>query len=164
MSAIDQAFATSLESGNPYAIAATGALKVIDVVIPQIGAGRKEANQITPVQKQLGNLLDAINEEFPQAGIERLYQLRQTLDENWNRFKTWVQSQPWKDGRAAAQAIDETEDPYLTVARLRQNINARIVALGGSSATGGPQAAGGGDNTLLLAGGALVVAKVLGFL
>jgi len=156
----DQALALSVESGNPFAIAGASALKGFKSIINEFGRGRREADVIVPVQNRMWSVIKAADDEAPMAGMERLVQLRDLVYQTWDDFEKWVRSQTWSDGRAAQQALDRSKDPWLSVDRVKHNIQARI----DQSGTSANMPAIGNPNTMVWIGGGLLAAKLLGFL
>lgn len=109
------------------------ALQFAGSLFPQIGAGRREADIITPVANSLVNpqrtgRLDEIVREYPSAGISKLQDLYNELIQIRVSYLAFLHDDRFTDGRASAQAeadmiplIDDNLD----------KIAARIQQLGG---------------------------------
>jgi hypothetical protein len=96
-----------------------------------VGAGRNEADQITPTQNDLGAFLAQVSAYIPTApSVAALQQLASNLSNAWTKFQNFIfNGQQFPDGRASHQAY-ATISPLVTT--LQNQISARAAQLGGS--------------------------------
>jgi hypothetical protein len=100
-----------IDPGTAYLISQgfQAALHFAGNMFSQIGAGRKEADVISPVANSLVNpqrtgRLDEIVREYPQAGITQLQNLYNELQYIRASYLEFLHDPSFVDGRASAQA------------------------------------------------------------
>ncbi len=106
------------------------ALASLAPFIPEIGAGRKEADQITPTQNQLGVALSQFDQILATQTLDasQLGQLRYQLEGIWDKFMEFIyQPQFTQDGDTrASDGARDTMGPQVQgrLDRVTQMINA----------------------------------------
>jgi hypothetical protein len=117
-----------------------GALDAVPVIGPMldtiasfihIGAGRNEADQITPTQNILGDYLARVSAFIDQTtSVPALQKVGTDLATQWAHFQAFINNRTqFPDGRASAGAYS-TLNPIVT--SIQQRIVTKISQLGGS--------------------------------
>lgn len=127
-----------------------------------IGSGRREADQIVPVQETLDQVFaTVVRERDAGADLFRLRQLRDWMINEYTTFITWLEQTAWVDGRAAQQAArDETAEFNRLLTELDAAISAKESSPGISLAGLGSFAPGISGNAKALS----LIAITVGFL
>jgi hypothetical protein len=156
--------AAGAEMGGPMGAAMAGASSLIQSMASQIGAGRREADIIVPVQNQVWEVLRVMIDETNLVAAGQPATVRHLLDfyfltvDTYRRFDRFTRDPRFTDGRASRQARDtirpyvdgkndagvfDQSNPYFPKGGLLGSIERLVVARGGVA----PGNAGTGGNT-----------------
>lgn len=95
-----------INTANAYSNPVSAVINFAGRIFSSIRAGAREANQIVPVQNQVGDLLAQVNQRIqdPATTVEELQAMRQTVIDAGDAFNQFTRQSTFTDGRASRQA------------------------------------------------------------
>lgn len=102
---IAQFAASALQFAGPYGQLASQFVTTLQAVSQMFGKGRKEADQIVPIQNDYGNLLASANQAVA-SGVDRetLIHYEMIVAQGYAAFDQFTRDPRFTDGRASKQA------------------------------------------------------------
>lgn len=106
VSRITGLISTGLSFAGPVGAAASSFLSTAQSVASQFGKGRKEADQIVPIQESYGRILIEVNRQMDAGVLNRtqLVNFQQLVADGYAEFDRFTRDPRFVDGRASIQA------------------------------------------------------------